>query len=181
MTSPRQVGGRLWAMKPSSVMSRPAGDRAGVPSVAPETPGRGVLGQIVRAGVLALLLATALGAPGRGTTKATEPETPLTPARQLVELPFQPFVDPAASDVEAERPAAQVAPSRVAPRQVAPAQPAAEAPSGGGGDTNVTYNNGTNDTDTSSGGSHVNNDANLHSRAGVNVDQGSDEEEPAQP
>lgn len=167
-------------MKPSSVMSRPAGDHVRVPSVDPETPGRGVLGQIVRAGVLALLLATALGAPGRGTTKATEPETPLTPARQLVELPFQPFVDPAASDVEAERPA-QVAPSRVAPRQVAPAQPAAEAPSGGGGDTNVTYDNGTNDTDTSSGGSHVNNDANLHSRAGVNVDQGSDEEEPAQP
>jgi hypothetical protein len=166
-------------MTPSSVMYRPAGDPASTSHVAAERPGPGVLGQIIRAGVLAVLVAAALGAPGRGSTSATEPETPLTPARQLVELPFQPFVDPApASEVDAEQPAGQVAPRQVAPRQVAPVAPTADAPSGG--DTNVTYDNGSNDVNAGSGGSSVNNDANLHTRAGVETSE-EPEEEPAGP
>lgn len=120
--------------------------------------------------VLAVLLALAAGAPGRGSLAANDAETTrLTPARQLVELPFEPFVGPGAQAGPQEQPAAQVGQSRVAPRRLAPAEPAAQAPSGGGGDTHVTYQNGTNDTDTSSGGSHVTNDADLHTRAGVDT------------
>lgn len=163
-------------MKPSSVVDRPF---TPTPSEL-EKPRRGVFGHVVRAGILATLLALAVGAGGRGASTPGEAETRLVPARQVAELPFQPFVAPApaADDEPREQPAAQVGRSGIAPRQVAPQAPAGQAPTtGGGGDTNVVYDNGTNDTETSSGGSHVTNDSTLHSRAGVDTGQ---DDEPAE-
>jgi len=138
-------------------------------------PGRGTLAHLLRAALLAILLVSALGAPGGGNETAPTEDPTSAPVSRLLEVPTAPKqVLPAIVPEEAP-----VAPRRaqVAPQAVTPAEAAPSAPQGGG-DTSVNIQNGTNDTQTESGGSHVTNDANLHTNAGVDTREEPEEPQP---
>jgi hypothetical protein len=136
-------------------------------------PGRGTIAHVLRAAVLAILLVSALGAPGAVNDTAPTEDPTSAPVSSLLEVPTAPKqILPAIAPEQAP-----VAPRRaqVAPQAVTPAEAAPSAPQGGG-DTSVAVQNGSNDVQTESGGAHVNNDANLHTSAGV--DNGEEPEEP---
>lgn len=137
-------------------------------------PRKGTIVHLLRAAVLTLLLVSALGAPGAVNDTAPTEDPTSAPVSRLLEVPTAPKqVLPAIAPEEAP-----VAPRRaqVAPQPVTPAE-AAPSAAQGGGDTSVAVENGSNDVQTESGGSHVSNDANLHTRAGVETE----EEEPEEP
>lgn len=129
-----------------------------------------VAGALVALAVVAML--TAVG--GQKTTKVQ-----LEPASDLLPVPVSVgnTVEPAAEEKAQVAPAPARSRSAVAPQTgtgttgTAPAGSAAGT--AGGGNTDVTIDNGTNDTETSSGGSSVNNNANMcSSSSGIQTGDG---------
>lgn len=121
------------------------------------SPGGGKLAHTVGAAVGVVVLSAALTGAGAQRTIVPEEEGPIAPASELLEAP--------ALEPEQEQPAPQVVPLRAPQRrpqvQVQPQQRPAE-PGGGDGDTQVTVSNGTNDTQTESGGANVSNEADVN-------------------
>lgn len=127
---------------------------------APKAPRSGYARLALTAAAGMLLLAAAGGA--RAQRSVDEPSTPVQPA-EFTEL------SGVSTDVAVpEAPAAAPGDARPARRSAAPAAAPADPPaSNSGGQTSVVAGNGTEETDTSSGGAHVNNDATVKSQTGV--------------
>ncbi len=119
--------------------------------------------------VLALMAAVATFAGGRPTSSREVGR--VTPTKVFLPIPKK--VATTVVD-EAPAPAVDASRTRVARQpaaQTGTSQPAqgAGAATGGGGDTNVTVENGSNDTDTNSGGAHVGNNADVSANSSTHT------------
>ena len=120
-------------------------------------------------GVLALMAALATLVGGGGTASPREVGA-VTPTKVFLPIPNK--VSTTVVD-EAPAPAVQATKPRIA-RQPAAQTGASQPAQGvgaatGGGDTNVTVDNGSSDTETESGGAHVGNSANVSANSASNT------------